>query len=97
MPNVFDRVLNPDWYHGHNKRPPFFEGWYFKLVDASEQRKFAIIPGVFLNQDANKTHAFIQVLNGNTGDASYIRFPFEAFNASEDEFEVAIQGNLFSP
>ena len=51
-------TLTPGMYHGFNKKPPFFEGWYYKLVSADERYKVAIIPGVILGQDA---HAFVQV------------------------------------
>jgi len=44
-------ALHPASYHGHGKRPPFFEGWYYKLVDASEQARYAVIPGIFLSKD----------------------------------------------
>jgi len=30
-------ILNPGVYHGVNKKPPFFEGWYYKLVSADER------------------------------------------------------------
>jgi hypothetical protein len=49
-----------------------FEGWYFKLVDAEGAQPYAIIPGVFLGEDA---HAFIQVLVGRAGTSAYHRFP----------------------
>ena len=29
-------ALNPGIFHGLNKKPPFFEGWYYKLVSADE-------------------------------------------------------------
>ena len=54
-------TLNPSFYHGLNKKPPFFEGWYYKLISADEKLKVAIIPGVIKGNDA---HSFIQVLNG---------------------------------
>lgn len=34
-------TLHPAVYHGHGKEPPFFEGWYYKLVDASEHHRQA--------------------------------------------------------
>ena len=40
-------VRHPAWYHGHDASPPFFEGWYYKLVDRTEAHRFAIIPGIF--------------------------------------------------
>ena len=86
-------TLNPAMYHGHNKNPPFFEGWYFKLIDAVENQRYAIIPGVFLGKRA---HSFVQVLNGNTGKSNYYRFHSSDFWASQEEFEVRIAQNYFS-
>jgi len=40
MPSL--RTLwKPALYHGDGARPPFFEGWYFKLVDATEAHRYA--------------------------------------------------------
>ena len=85
--------LNPAMYHGHTKEPPFFEGWYFKLVDATETQRYAIIPGVFLGENA---HAFVQVLDGNTAQSTYYRFTASDFWASEEKFEIRIGENYFS-
>ncbi|MEO1286578.1 MAG: tocopherol cyclase family protein [Chloroflexota bacterium] len=89
------KVMNPVWYHGHSKHPPFFEGWYFKCVSADEQHKWAFIPGIFKNKDINKSHSFIQVLNGNTGTANYHRFSHEAFRAREMAFDVHVGDSHF--
>jgi tocopherol cyclase len=85
-------ILNPALYHGHIKKPPFFEGWYYKLVNADESQKYALIPGVFLGKDG---YAFIQVLHGATGEVDFFNFPLEAFSAAEDEFIVRIGRNIF--
>jgi hypothetical protein len=69
-----------------------FEGWYIKLVDAAGLQPYALIPGVFLGDDA---HAFIQVLDGHAGTAVYHRFPLDAFEAAPDRFEVSIAGSRF--
>ncbi len=74
---IFD-TLHPDIYHGRGKKAPFFEGWYFKLVSADQQQRYAIIPGVILS---GEPHAFVQVLNGVTGKAHYFEFPLQAFRA----------------
>jgi len=86
-------TLNPAMYHGHSKKPPFFEGWYFKLVNADEAQRYAIIPGVFLGDNA---HAFIQILNGNSAQSTYHRFDSSDFWASQESFEVRIGKNYFS-
>jgi tocopherol cyclase len=85
-------MLTPGTYHGLNKKPPFFEGWYYKLVSADEQHKIAIIPGVILGQDA---HAFVQVLEGVSGTAAYHKFPFEQFSATPPHFAITIGENRF--
>jgi hypothetical protein len=41
------RTLHPAWYQGHGKNAPYFEGWYYKLIDASEQHRLAVVPGIF--------------------------------------------------
>ena len=86
-------TMTPAMFHGHRKSPPFFEGWYFKLIDEAENQRYAIIPGVFLGEGE---HAFVQVLNGNTAQSSYHRFPISKFWSSEERFEIQIGDNFFS-
>jgi len=93
LKNFIYRTLRPAMYHGHGKIPPFFEGWYYKLVSSDESQRFAIIPGVQLGQDG---HAFIQVLDGVNLKANYYHFPLEEFWASDREFEVHIADNRFT-
>jgi len=87
-------VLHPAWYHGRGRRPPFFEGWYYKVVDKTEQARYAFIPGAFIHQDSAKTHSFVQVLDGTRGLASYHRFT--AFEAQPYAFNVRIADNYFA-
>jgi tocopherol cyclase len=89
-------LFHPERYHGHRRSPPFFEGWYFKLVDATEQHRYAIIPGIFLSDDPDEHHAFIQVLNGTSGEATYHRFPASEFRAASDRFDIRIGSSHFS-
>lgn len=86
----------PAAYHGHGKTRDFFEGWYFKLVDASEQRRLAVIPGVFLGKAGRDSHAFVQTLDGATGRTTYHRYPLEAFWAAPDRFDIRVGPNRFS-
>jgi len=85
-------TITPGVYHGLNKKPPFFEGWYYKLVSADEKSKVAIIPGVILGQDA---HAFVQVLDGVDGTSAYLRFPVTDFLADDRHFSIVIGDNRF--
>lgn len=87
-------VLHPARYHGQlrGQRPPFFEGWYFKSVDATGHHRLSIIPGIIWSE---RPHAFIQVLDGAAGTAHYHEYPVEAFWAAEDRFEVHVGPSRF--
>jgi hypothetical protein len=94
--NYLQRVMHPEWYHGHRRKPPFFEGWYYKLVSADAQQRYAIIPGIFKSYNPQRNHAFVQILNGVTGQVVYHRFPADAFDAAQDRFEVTIGASRFT-
>ena len=89
-------TLQPELFHGDVLRPPFFEGWYFKVVDKSGSHRFAFIPGVFIGRSGEDSHAFVQVLDGATGQVEYHRYPVEAFHAAPDTFDLRIGKNRFS-
>ena len=95
MLNYVRQVLNPTWYHGHVKSAPFFEGWYFKCVSADQQHKWAFIPGVFIHDDPTRSHAFIQVLNGTTGEAFYHAYDITQFAARQNAFDVSLGNSRF--
>jgi len=94
MSSLFYETLHPEIYHGRktNKRP-FFEGWYFKIVDARSETAWAIIPGIYRGKDGNSTRdeAFIMTLDGRAPPkATYHSFPTDQFQADERIFDVTI-------
>jgi hypothetical protein len=89
-------IWRPEAYHGFGKKGPFFEGWYFKLVDAREQHAHAVIPGVFIGEDPAESHCFVQTLDGATGHSTYHRYPYESFKAAPDRFEIEVGPNRFT-
>lgn len=95
-PGLYDirKIWNPSWFQGNKKRHNYFEGWYFKLVDASHEHAWAFIPGISLHS-ADK-HAFVQAINGKSGQTWYFRFPLEMFLYSRKGFYVEIGKNRFS-
>ncbi|GJM33399.1 MAG: hypothetical protein DHS20C18_24000 [Saprospiraceae bacterium] len=82
-------------FHGWGKTHNFFEGWYFKIVDPTEQYVFAVIPGISRGIDGQH-HAFIQVLDGKQCQASYHDFGVADFQASGQKFAIDLGGNHFS-
>lgn len=91
-----DAVMHPDWYHGTEERPPYFEGWYFKFVSPDESKRYAIIPGIFLSDDPTRHHAFVQVFDGVSGRATYHTYPAEEFINTPGAFDIRIGKNRFT-
>ncbi|TVR23333.1 MAG: hypothetical protein EA396_03630 [Anaerolineaceae bacterium] len=87
-------TMRPEIYHGHNKDRPYFEGWYYKLISADEQSRYAVIPGIFKGEGGDD-HAFIQVLDGMNGHATYHQYPADAFYAHEESFDVRVGDSRF--
>lgn len=86
-------ILHPEVYHGHFQRPPFFEGWYYRIISKDETDRFAIIPGVILGKNG---HSFIQILDGVNARTSYHTFPLSEFWSARRKFDIRIGINLFS-
>jgi hypothetical protein len=98
MKNLIRRwraVWRPEMYHGWGRSNSYFEGWYFKLVDAAERYALAVIPGISKGIDG-RTHAFIQVMDGKRCKAVYHDFPVESFQPSPKTFEVRLANHFFS-
>lgn len=89
-------TLHPAGFHGADKERDFFEGWYVKLISADRKHRFAVIPGIFIGPDGS-SEAFVQVLNGSTGQSWYHEFDPEQFHADPTSFEVRVGPNLFTP
>lgn len=86
-------ILNPNLYHGKNKKDNFFEGWYFKLVSKDKKYTFAFIPGISFSKDS---HSFIQILQGEKVLYSYCRYPSNSFFYSNSPFHIKIDNSYFS-
>ena len=84
--------------HARGARPrgSFFEGWYVKLVNADQSVRVAVIPGVFLSEDGRLAEAFVQVLDGMTGQTAYHPFPLGEFAAQTHRFDVRVGTSRFS-
>ncbi|PKL18258.1 MAG: hypothetical protein CVV49_06650 [Spirochaetae bacterium HGW-Spirochaetae-5] len=87
--------FNPEQYHGWNETKSYFEGWYFKIVDHTEKKAFAFIPGIAMDGEGN-SQGFIQVLNGKKSTSIYRRFDPSDFVPAPGKFELRILDNFFS-
>jgi tocopherol cyclase len=89
------KIWNPVFFQGNKKKKTYFEGWYFKNVSKDRQSIWSIIPGISIENE-NRSHAFIQFINGKTAETHYLDYPIDSFEYSKSEFSVRIAGNRFS-
>ncbi len=87
------QLWNPEYFQGFNKKQNYFEGWYFKMVSADGEHRYAFIPGISLGKDS---HAFVQFIDGQTGKTQYHRYNIEDFYYSSNRFAVWVGPNFFS-
>lgn len=93
---MIKQILNPDLYHGKNRKSNFFEGWYFKLIDSSMEYPIAIIPGISKETNSKNSHSFIQILLGKDIKYFYKRYDVDSFSAHNSIFHVEIDNSKFS-
>jgi len=92
--HTLSRIWRPALYQGGHADRSYFEGWYFKVVDAAGDRPLAVIPGVAIEPDGRR-HAFVQIIRGD-GRALWFDLPWEAFTSADDRFELELGGCRFT-
>jgi tocopherol cyclase len=88
------RFLSPDLFQGNLKKKNYFEGWYFKHVSGDLNHVWSFIPGVALTTD--NPHAFIQVINGITGETEYITYTLNQFSWEKTHLYLKIGDSVFT-
>ena len=87
-------LFNPEQFHGWGKTKKYFEGWYYKVINADETKAYAFIPGIAMD-DLGAKQAFIQVLDGKQLKADYIKFDANDFKPAQGKFDLNILNNHF--
>jgi len=95
MFNHLQAIFHPDQFQGWGKSKRYFEGWYFKVVNADESKALAYIPGIAMDNNGLK-QAFIQVIDGKKRTAEYHKFNAKEFRPQAGKFEIEIENNFFS-
>lgn len=80
MPHTTSRLWNPVAYQGGRVTRRYFEGWYYKQVDATGHRALAVIPGISYSADGESKHSFVQIVPSG-GETHYFAFPAEEFGS----------------
>ena len=88
------KLYKPAVFQGNLNKTRYFEGWYFKHVSGNREHVFSFIPGIALTKK-NK-HAFIQFIDGITGETAYINYPLSAFRYSRKELKLWLGDSFFS-
>lgn len=89
------KIWSPEIFQGHGKTNTYFEGWYYKLIDEKGKYAIAVIPGVFISENKERSNAFVQILDGHAGHVTYHQFPIDQFWASKKILEIRIGKNMF--
>ncbi len=90
------QLRNPALYQGGDRRRRYFEGWYFKVVDAEERRALAVIPGVSFSEDGRRSQSFVQVISEG-GRTRFFSYSADAFRFSRrPPFQISVAGSTFS-
>src|SRR5271157_221322 len=90
------KMKHPEVFQGSLKSKQYFEGWYFKIIDASAQNIYAFIIGVSLEKQTSLSHAFIQYFNATEHCAYYFKYPVNEFFGSTVKCEIKIDKSIFS-
>jgi len=93
FPSYFPRLFRPPVYQGRRHAKNYFEGWYYKHVDATGKHIWSVIFGVSHSADP---HSFIQVIEGTGGETDYIRFDIADFSYDTDQLRVTIGKNIIT-
>lgn len=88
------RILYPELFQGNLKKRNYFEGWYFKHVSKDLRYVYSFIPGISLSED--DPHSFIQVINGVTGNTSYLTYPVNEFKWDRNKLHLKVGNSIFT-
>jgi hypothetical protein len=88
------RIFHPEIFQGNLKMKRYFEGWYYKHVTRDLKQVWSFIPGISLND--KDPHAFIQIINGITGNSEYITYPREDFSWEKNKLFLKIGNSVFT-
>lgn len=80
------------YYHGREKRGPYFEGWYLKH-QTREGAALALIPAYHTDGEGRRS-ASLQILAD--GQSWWLAYPDTAFHASEQVFRIQLGQSLFA-
>lgn len=88
------KVFRPWAFQGSTRYRRYFEGWYFKHVSGDRRQVWSFIPGISLS--GRDRYAFIQVLNGISGEVWIFESAIKDFRASRKELDIRVDQSVFN-
>lgn len=88
------KLWHPSYFQDGAKRDGYFEGWYFKAVDAAANEAIAIIPGVAIDRGGVR-RAFVQIMRDD-GRTHWFDLPGDSFTSARGRFDVSVAGCRFT-
>ncbi len=96
MHRSYKQIMTPGAFQGTHANAPYFEGWYYKLADASSNTRLAVIPGMMLDPHPENNQAFVQVMDGETTSVVFKQYPLHAFHARKNVLDIQVGANHFT-
>lgn len=90
------KYFNPAIFQGEWKTKNYFEEWFFKISDASEENTFIFVPGVSLGKNPEDFHTFIQIIDVANQSQHFQKFEIKDFVYSSGGFNIKMGDNIFS-
>ncbi|HEX9092407.1 MAG TPA: tocopherol cyclase family protein [Coriobacteriia bacterium] len=94
MPYRFTKLWTPGNYQDGRKALGYFEGWYYKAVDAAGRHPVAIIPGVSMPKGAPPV-SFVQFID-SAGRTRFYEYPIDAFGFDKRRLDIRVGPNRFT-
>ncbi len=94
MIRQFGKLWRPEVFQDARKKNIYFEGWFFKIVDASSNNTFAFIPGIFIGEP-DDSHAFVMALDAETHVSTYHVYPVDDFFGSNKVLDIRVGDHHF--
>lgn len=88
------QIYHPEVFQGHLKKKNYFEGWFLKHCSKELDHVISVIPGIAL--DSTDSHAFIQIIDGISGETHYISYPVDSFHWDRRSFKIQVGQSTFS-
>jgi hypothetical protein len=88
------KIFHPEIFQGNLKKKNYFEGYFFKHCAQDLQNVLSVIPGIALNPA--DPHAFIQIMEGISGETRYIVYPLETFHWDRRALKLRLGTSSFS-